>query len=462
MGLPMPLVSSLQRAWRAQQRWLQLGNHIGSAPLTGINVLPQGDPFSPLALNACIAEAIHRITLQFGSSRNLHTAYLDDRTWTFATAAECLDIADVWATETPNLGLSENKSKLEFSAVGTKANTEELAMELQAREIHNPPDIRPKILGTRLILNRRHAGAEQEETKALTKAVRLTTWIRALPYSLEEKLYFYKATAVAVVAASRYVRLFSQENLNPIRRAMSDLDHNGHHSLGHVGSRWRLFQGHAADPYFRVGSSVAVQTLHEASAQESPQWHTCQTQGPQFLLKRWLQRQGWRNTGPLDMDTRCRSIRLTISLAVQMWPDGTDHYAHIYPQKTAESKRSTAHFLRDAWRAHQWEQFLGCGSRAVASLHQLPWNAVKQQWQRARHLLSRESDLYRHLLAVYIDHWVSQARLRHTQNQPVLPCNYCGHHSPDRTHEWWYCPVLANTASAPYSKQPVRSFRMAR
>ena len=53
---------------------------------------------------------------------------------------------------------------------------------------------------------------EPLQTKALTKAVRLTTWIRALPYSLEEKLCFYKATAVAVVAASRYVRLFSQEN----------------------------------------------------------------------------------------------------------------------------------------------------------------------------------------------------------------------------------------------------------
>jgi hypothetical protein len=161
-----------------------------------------------------------------------------------ATAAECLDIADVWATETPNLGLSENKSKskLGFSAVGTKANTEELAMELQAREIHNPPETRPKILGTRLILNRRHAGAGQEETKALTKALTLTTWIRALPYSLEEKIYFYKATAVAVVAASRYVRLFSQDNLNPIRRAMSDLDHNGHHRLGHVGPLYVSFR----------------------------------------------------------------------------------------------------------------------------------------------------------------------------------------------------------------------------
>jgi hypothetical protein len=161
------------------------------------------------------------------------------------------------------------------------------------------------------------------------------------------------------------------------------------------------------------------------------------------LLKRWLQRQGWRNTGPWTWIHD--AARLTISLAVQIWPAGTDQYTHIYPQKTAESKRSTAHFLRDAWRAHQWEQFLGCGSRAATSLHQLPWNAVKQQWQRARNLLSPESDLYRHLLAIYIDHWVSQARLRHTQNQPVLPYSYCGHHSPDRTHEWWDCPVLANT-----------------
>eukprot|EP00438_Fugacium_kawagutii_P000750 Skav201261 [mRNA] locus=scaffold4638:22592:24961:- [translate_table: standard] len=100
MGLPTNLVYALSRAWGQQQRWLQLGNHVGREPLHNINVLPQGDPFSFLALNACIAEAAHRIATQFSSPCNMHAAYLDDRAWTSATATECVNIADAWSAET--------------------------------------------------------------------------------------------------------------------------------------------------------------------------------------------------------------------------------------------------------------------------------------------------------------------------------------------------------------------------
>lgn len=113
---------------------------------------------------------------------------------------------------------------------------------------------------------------------------------------------------MAVVSAPRYVRLFSQDDLDPIRRAMSSLDHHGHHSLGYVGPLWRLFQGHAADPYFRVGSCVALQTLLEASAEPEPPWHDCQTQGPQFLLKTLDATPGLGVLRPLDLDSRQSSV----------------------------------------------------------------------------------------------------------------------------------------------------------
>ena len=441
MGLPLPIVSALQRAWHDQQRWIFVGDHVGSAPLTDINVLPQGDPFPPLALNACIAEAIHRIATQYGAPSNLHAAYLDDRTWTAATAEQCLDIADAWTVETRNLGLTENQSKLEFSAVGPKPNIDELAFALRARALPNPPNTRPKILGTRLILNRRHAGAIEEEQTALDKALRLTNWVRTLPYTLEEKLYFYKATAIAVVAAQRYVRLYSQADLDPIRRAMGNLDNTGQASLGHTGPLWRLFQGHTADPYFRAGSCVALQVLLESSSLPVPQWHEHQTQGPQCLLKRWLQRQGWECIAPWAW--LHEQARLTLSFSPRQWPDSATDYCNVYPQLTAEGKRVTSHFLREAWRAKQWTQFLQSGSRAANFLQGLTWPDVRPQWLRARKMLNNKPDIYRHLLAIFIDHWVSQARILSNQQQPVAPCLYCNHPIPDRHHEWWTCPVLA-------------------
>eukprot|EP00438_Fugacium_kawagutii_P022146 Skav208975 [mRNA] locus=scaffold1039:24877:25305:+ [translate_table: standard] len=120
----------------------------------------------------------------------MHAAYLDDRTWTSATATERVNIADAGSAETQCLGLDENRSKLEFSAVGGKQNTTLLrlfrptpALKLWSRK-QGP---RPKILGTRLILDRRHAGAVEEESKAVKMAVHLTAWIRSLRYTLEEK-----------------------------------------------------------------------------------------------------------------------------------------------------------------------------------------------------------------------------------------------------------------------------------
>ena len=110
----------------------------------------------------------------------------------------------------------------------------------------------------------------------------------------------------------------------------------------------------------------------------------------------------------------------------------------------AESKRTTNHFLREAWRAKQWNQFVSSDSRAANLLRGFSWNAVRPQLQRARRMLRDQPDLYRHLLAIFIDHWVSQARLLANQNQPVTPCSYCNHHQPDRHHEWWTCPHLAH------------------
>ena len=137
----------------------------------------------------------------------------------------------------------KSKSKLGFSAVGTKANTEELAMELQAREIHNPPETRPKILGTRLILNRppcrcragRDQGLDQSAGHLLHGSGPChTLWKKR---SISTRLLRWQWLQLLAMCDCSHKII-----LNPIRRAMSDLDHNGHHRLGHVGPLYVSFR----------------------------------------------------------------------------------------------------------------------------------------------------------------------------------------------------------------------------
>ena len=90
MLVPAGLTHALSQAWEHQTRWIQLGRHVGSTAQTNIGSLPQGDPFSPLALNVCVAEAMHRLIRQYLQS------YLDDRSWLTTSADQAARIALTW------------------------------------------------------------------------------------------------------------------------------------------------------------------------------------------------------------------------------------------------------------------------------------------------------------------------------------------------------------------------------
>ena len=218
------------------------------------------------------------------------------------------------------------------------------------------------LLGTRLILNRRHVKAEQEESKALQRAVLLTNWIRALPYPLEEKITFYKATAMAVIAAPRYVRLPAQTDLDPIRRAMTNLDHKEGSRLGHTGPLWRLFQGHATDPYFRVGNQIALQVLLETTNRIDPNgiFVRHRDHKPSCVV-------GCGDNDGKNMTDGHGSITKTLSYGDTVWSENINNYDHYIPQLNSDGKRLTSHALRVAWRARQWEAFKKSNSRAASS-----------------------------------------------------------------------------------------------
>ena len=103
LGMPDGLRIILATQWTTQRRWLQLDGATLPEPEQVDGSLPQGDPWSPLALTAVLAGPLFEA--QAAAPRAEFTLFVDDRTWTAPTAPELFRAAEVWREWTLVLGL---------------------------------------------------------------------------------------------------------------------------------------------------------------------------------------------------------------------------------------------------------------------------------------------------------------------------------------------------------------------
>ena len=89
-GLDHGVTSVLEDAWTRQERWMTWDGHTAKWRMQGIEAMPQGDPWGPLALNiymwaghTWVAEELQKDEIEAP-----HEVYMDDRTWAAATARE--------------------------------------------------------------------------------------------------------------------------------------------------------------------------------------------------------------------------------------------------------------------------------------------------------------------------------------------------------------------------------------
>ena len=213
---------------------------------------------------------------------------------------------------------------------------------------------------------------------------------------------------------------------------------------GRKGPLCRLLEGHASCTTFSVGYQQTLCLLATLTPEVRRCWQDMrQNQGPIQLARRWLARQGWDTTTPwlwvhsstsLQLDARDGPRRPTVGY----------HTTHAPGNKTA-----IAHCLREGWRADQWHNFCQSGTRAAAALGHMAWTDVAARAKAAAAQWRQQAPLLRpHVIAITVDHWVSQARLASNGGQQVMPCHWCGHDSPSRTHEWT-CTQL-RTSDAPF------------
>ncbi|CAJ1453002.1 unnamed protein product, partial [Effrenium voratum] len=285
-----------------------------------------------------------------------------------------------------------------------------LQATLQQHNIAGTASHRPKILGTRLVLSRKHVAAAEDEQQRLQKATRLAKWIKSIPGSTEKKLYFYKATALAVLAAPAYSRLFSQRDLAPLSTAFLN-----------------LAKGNTL--VIMAAATGKLSRLH---------WQDAQTVGPVAQTHTWMRRLEHPNA-PWTWHHRAKAMVLSTHTTAEV-------SARTYAQQqnlqhthvNRGSSELLAHVLREAWRAQQWAAFLCGDSRAAVALQQLTWQHVADRFKQARQMWHTQNGANKaHLLATFTNKWWSQAKFAQVNGLDMPTCAFCQQQEvPTRHHEW--------------------------
>ena len=92
--------------------------HVAKERMSGIEAMPQGDPWGPLALNIYMWAGHTWVDEELKGSEieAPHEVYMDDRTWAAATAREATWPIGVWARFSDAILLMENPGKVQLTA----------------------------------------------------------------------------------------------------------------------------------------------------------------------------------------------------------------------------------------------------------------------------------------------------------------------------------------------------------
>ena len=156
LGLPDNLCGMLSRQWTQQLRLITLQGCYLPNMESASKSLPQGDPFSLLAMVAVLTPCTWEIERCFPSC-TLRT-FVDDRTFACASPHQAFRVLDLWRSWCDLLQLRENENKTQFFHKSIAGRRVLASLGAPADKITD----RPVILGTafRGAMQRRHCDKE--------------------------------------------------------------------------------------------------------------------------------------------------------------------------------------------------------------------------------------------------------------------------------------------------------------
>ena len=208
LGMPVGLADMLLALWGQQERYLQLHGCTARQPELVSTSIPQGDPFSMLAMSLLLTVPYRDLKAQHEAA--VWMRYVDDRTWVAPTARQCVLIGHQWRQWSLTLGLEENEAKDQYHHRNPSGRIKLLATGLEGQK--NTPW--PKILGVTLApsSHRKTLGAERIRLRAAAWVLKR---VRCLPVNLATQARVAGVSGVSKAAFGWMCRLPTLSETRP-------------------------------------------------------------------------------------------------------------------------------------------------------------------------------------------------------------------------------------------------------
>jgi len=287
-GWPSVWAEMLGHVWLGQKHWLQWGSHTLPQCANVSQSMPQGDSFSPLALNVVLSAPVRAMTLQERAEGFSQAAFLDDRTFVASTATQARRVFVNWCWWSRIFGLEENNAKLKIVPRTCSQRADLLMVGFDASTVVDQTHILGVDFCSKLNTGQRGT-AQQRLEEARLVSQRLC---RAKSIPTKTKLMLWQTRVVPKATWGHFFHVPKMSQLYASFKQCMFAHKQGAPDLQ------KILYGHRADLDFMAGF-YACGALRRVMMKGMLIWEQRPTRGTwQSTVRRWLDALGWREVAP--------------------------------------------------------------------------------------------------------------------------------------------------------------------
>ncbi|CAK0848374.1 unnamed protein product, partial [Prorocentrum cordatum] len=410
LGCPRTVAAILEQVWTGQLRYMQYQGVTLRRPEEVGTSLPQGDPWSMIAMVAVLHLPITAIVARFPGTEL--SCFVDDRSWKSSTAQELLAVGEEWRKWSLVLGLKESEAKSQH-AHWTAAGRKQL---LRAGAPDTTVTDAPEILGVGFCKGTGRQGGRgrkytrKEETRLRRAKVMLEKSAR-LPVCRRMKEATMASKALAVAEYGWIDRQMNKRDETRLQAAIVRARQEPKAGSPHLRA---IFHGHRLSVRCRLLTTAfmaAWRTLRKDQRRATlGTWR--RQEGCSGRIHAPLQGCGWQERAEWEWRHPVTGVILSLR-------KGSEHWS--------ESKGRLEHVLREGWRANLFGRWRG-QSRIDSSLCR--FEQYDERRCKAARLLAEGST---HAASVMSGAFVSPAHLQ----------------APDFEHVVWRCEAEIRPVGRP-------------
>ena len=413
-GLPSQISALLRSQWGSHSRWVSLNGCVSPVPLRNAKGIPQGDPWSPLALTLVLGCVSRQQKSQVPAASTL--LYLDDRSILAPDLQSLQDAMSCWSRLEQVTRMRTNNIKTQYIARTSEAWNEFQNAGFNASKVGT-------ILGCTLGMTPRPPSQQEKQQKA--EVARIAPRISLLPVKLR-----FRAQVASYTLTSKmsWGALFSGQSPDVtwfqkmFKTAVSGTYKNTRPSVALT----KLFLwGHRADLGF-----VACQNLLKA-------------------LTRWKavrQDFQWNFNSPMLKALQTSLTKLECQVhnnGIVSWPLGSWDLAS--PPGFCDQ---FAHNFRVHWRRVQLTQWFSSDRNDALIARNQGFHFCTRLIDRL-HLQSQKASGDE--IAVMTGGLLTHVHV----DQDANTCLLCGTAYPDTDHLYWHCPFFRDIRTLPKPLDPL-------